>query len=319
MWKKEIVQEACRKFQGNADSLRFLGGFHQNVYEYERDGERFILKLIPVAQKDESQLNLELQWISYLRSNGVRLPEPVLSENGRPVETIIRLPIPCCIISYKKEKGEKIHASDPYVWNPRLLRRIGQTMGKIHSLSSRFSQRADIPAYEEWNEGEIFYRDFSFVDGWIADRFSLFLQKVRSFPRNSQSYGLIHNDFQPGGFLVDPHDQVILFDFKHIKYHFFTYEIATLLFHALEGFPEKNHETLKDSFIHSLMEGYFLEHHLEDGWQEQVDFFLEYRLFFLYISLLTLIPTEKLNHWQKEQLVRLKSRLEKRQFLVRTE
>lgn len=319
MWKKEIVQKACRKFQGNEESLRFLGGFYENIYEYERDGELFILKLIPIAKKDANQLDLELQWISYLRSNGVWVPEQIMSANGRPIETIIELPIPCCIISYKKEKGEKINASNPYAWNPRLLRRIGQTMGKIHSLSSRFTKRAAIPSYEEWNEGEIFYRDYSFVDGWIADRFSLFMQKIHTFPKTDQSYGLIHNDFQPGGFLVNQHDRVILFDFKHIKYHYFTYEIATLLFHALESFPEKDHESLKDSFLNSLMEGYFLEHHLEDSWREQVDFFLEYRLFFLYISLLTLIPTEKLSHKQKEQLLFLKKRLEKRRFLIRTE
>ncbi|MBA4603579.1 phosphotransferase enzyme family protein [Thermoactinomyces mirandus] len=309
MWKKEIVQDACRKFQGDEATLKLLGGFYKNVYEYERNGTPCILKLIPIAAKDRSQLYSELEWISYLRKNGIPIPEQVLSANSQAVETIIKLPLPFCIVSFKKGKGEKINTSSPDAWNPRLLRLIGKIMGKIHSLSTRFHAGETVPFFEEWNEGEVFYRDLSYIEGWITDLFNVFRQKINTLPQTEQSYGLIHNDFQPGGFLVDSNDNITLYDFSHVKYHFFTYDIATFLFHALESVPKEVQNTYKHLFLNAFMEGYILEHHLEKGWQEQIDLFLEYRNLFLYIYLMTSVPPEKLDNQKKEQLNLLKKRL----------
>ncbi|MGA8942512.1 MAG: phosphotransferase [Thermoactinomyces sp.] len=309
MWKKEIVQDACRKFQGDETTLELLGGFYKNVYQYKRSGTPCILKLIPVAAKDRSQLYSELEWVSYLRQNGIPIPDQILSGNGQAVETIVKLPLPFCIVSFKKEEGKKINTSNPDVWNPRLLRRIGQILGKMHSLSARFHARETVPLFEEWDEGEIFYRDVSCIDGWISDLFNVFRQKIKTFPQTEQSYGLIHNDFQPGSFLVDANDNVIIYDFSNVKYHYFTYDIATFLFHALESVPKEDQTTYKHLFLNTLMEGYFLEHHLEDGWQKQIDIFLEYRGLFLYIYLMTSVPPEKLDDTKKEQLNRLKKQL----------
>lgn len=311
MWKKEIVQDACRKFQGDEATLELLGGFYKNVYQYKRGKTPCILKLIPIAAKDRSQVYSELEWVSYLRTNGIPIPEQIMSASGQAVETIIKLPLPFCIVSFKKEKGEKINASNPDAWNPRLLRRIGQTMGKMHSLSNRFHARETVPFFEEWNEGEVFYRDLSYIDGWITDLFNVFRQKINAFPQTEQSYGLIHNDFQSGGFLLDPNDNVILYDFSHVKYHYFTYDIATLLFHALESVPKEDQTTYKHLFLNALMEGYILEHQLEEGWREQIDLFLEYRNLFLYIYLMTSVPPEKLDDQKKEQLSLLKKQLTK--------
>ncbi len=309
MWKKEIVQDACRKFQGDEATLKLLGGFYKNVYQYKRNGTPCILKLIPIAAKDRSQLYSELEWISYLRNNGIPIPEQILSASGQAVETIIKLPLPFCIISFKKEKGEKINTSNPDNLNPRLLRRIGQTMGKMHSLSSLFHARETVPFFEEWNEGEVFYRDLSYIDGWITDLFNVFRQKINTFPQTEQSYGLIHNDFQPGGLLLDSNNNVVLFDFSHVKYHYFTYDIATFLFHALESVSEEELSTYKYLFLNAFMEGYTVEHQLEEGWQKQIDFFLEYRNLFSYIYLMTSIPPEKLDEKKQKQLKLFKKQL----------
>lgn len=311
MWKKEFVQDACRKFQGDEATLKLLGGFYKNVYQYRRGKTPCILKLIPIAAKDRSQLYSELEWVSYLRANGIPIPEQILSASGQAVETIIKLPLPFCIVSFKKEKGEKINTSNPDVWNPRLLRRIGQTMGKFHSLSNRFHARETVPFFEEWNEGDVFYRDLSYIDDWVTDLFNVFRQKINALPQTEQSYGLIHNDFQPGGFLLDPNDNVILFDFSHVKYHYFTYDIATFLFHALESVPKDDQTTYKHLFLNALMEGYILEHQLGEGWREQIDLFLEYRNIFLYIYLMTCVPPEKLDDQKKGQLSQLKKQLTK--------
>lgn len=286
MWKKEIIEEACQKFQGTIRSLQLLGGFYDHVYEFERNGEACVLKLYPIASKDKSQLLSELKWVSFVRSNGIETPRPILSMRGQTVETIIQLPIPCCIISTRKASGKK---ADPSMteWNARLFRRWGQWMGKLHSLSPKFHEREWNPVFGDWNEGEIFHRDLTFIDRFIADRWVLLLNKIEAFPKTPQTFGLIHNDFTQNGFFITGSGNIMLYDFSKVKYHWFTYDIAVALYHALETVPEEEQENFKELFMQSFMEGYQLEHTLSDDWWEQVELFLEYRRLFLYLYLMS--------------------------------
>jgi Ser/Thr protein kinase RdoA (MazF antagonist) len=308
MWKKEIVEEACQRFQGTENSLRFLGGFYQNVYEYKRHGETCILKLIPMATKDKKQLHFEFEWVSYLRANGIPIPKPILSSRGQMVETIIRLPVPCCVFSFEKANGQKVNPSG-MEWSPRLFRRWGKVMGKMHFLSKHFADRASTPFFEEWNEGEIFHRDLSFVEGRIVDRFILFLQKISTFPKSPDTYGLIHNNLHQQNFLVDPTGNMILYDFSKVKYHFYTYDIAIALFHAMQTVPEPEQAQFKEWFLPPFMEGYLLEHKLDKSWREQVEFFLEYRQIFYYLYLMSYYSRDQIDKQTKQTLESLQSRL----------
>ena len=79
MWKKEIVKEACRKFEGDESSIRLIGGKYQHVFEFTRNNEPCILKLFPIAVKDQKILELELHWMSYLRDKKMKIPKTIPS------------------------------------------------------------------------------------------------------------------------------------------------------------------------------------------------------------------------------------------------
>lgn len=310
MWRAEIVKEACRRFKGTESSLRLLGGFYENVFEYERDGEACVLKLIPIAGKDRDLVYSEYQWVSYLRQQGINIPRQVLSTRGQTVEVIQRLPVPCCVISFKKASGKFVDEQNPAEWNAFLFRRWGQVMGKMHALSGQFHQRENVPLFEEWNEGEIFHRDLSFAEGAILDRWSTFVEKIETFPKNRRSYGLIHNDLHQRNFLLQGNGDFVLFDFDDVKYHWFTYDIAIALYHALTAVSSGKKENFKEQFLEAFMSGYLLEHQLEDGWKEQVNFFLEYRFIFSYLYLMTYLK-DQASESLKKALQEMRMKLER--------
>ncbi|MFC7441591.1 phosphotransferase enzyme family protein [Laceyella putida] len=311
MWKKELVEEACRRFKGTVESLKPLGGFYRNVFEYERDGEACVLKLMPIATKDKSQLHSELKWVNFLRSHGIAIPKQILSTRGQSIETIIELPIPCCAISFRKGVGKLLKATSINDWSPYVLRRMGQVMGKMHSISQRFLQQEQTTTFEEWDEGEIYYRDWSFIDRSIADRWSAMMQRVYQFPKSSRSYGLINNDFHHESILISSTGNPIVVDFNRVKYHWFTYDIAIVLFHALETIPEAEHEAFKQLFSQEFMSGYFLENILEDDWREQLDFFVEFRLYFVYLHLMIHLDRDFITDHQEERIKRYKERMDR--------
>ncbi|WP_164491578.1 phosphotransferase enzyme family protein [Staphylospora marina] len=303
------MEEAVRKFQGTESSIRFLGGYYRNVYEYERDGETCVIKLFPVAGRDRGRLLAELKWMSFLKSRGIPVPKNILSARGQSVETILRLPVPCYIVSFRKVNGKPVDPTHKSVWNSGLFRRWGNIMGQIHALSRNFLRREGTAAFDEWDEGELFHRDLSFIESRIVDRFSSMLQRIRTFPKSDRSYGLIHNDLHHRGFLLAGSGNLTPVDFGRVKRHFFTYDIAIALHHAMEETPEELRDSFREEFLRAFMEGYLLENELEDHWREQVDFFLEYRLFHHYLQRMACLDADRTDERELAHIREIRNRL----------
>lgn len=277
MWKKEILDEAVIQFSGDPESIQLLGGLHHNVYQFERKGKTAILKLIPFATKDRNLVHSELKWLSFLRKNGIRVPKSIRSRNGKVIEVINRLPVPTCVISFEKAEGITVEENLKELWNADFFRKWGQTMGRLHSLTKKFQKNHPELIFEEWNEGEIFYRDFSFIDPEIQRVWVKCINKIPTFEKNEETYGIIHNSFHHQNFLVTSTGDFILFNLNHCKYHWYTYDIAISLYHALELVPRRDQPNFVRMFLDVFAEGYQKEKVLSPNWQEQVFFFTMYR------------------------------------------
>ncbi|MXQ55988.1 phosphotransferase enzyme family protein [Shimazuella alba] len=309
MWKQDIVDEAVRRFHGTESSSICIGGFYQNVFQYERDGEEFILKLIPSANKDRNMLHSEMKWIQFLRKNGIQIPKNVLSKRGNTIEVIHSLPIPCCAISYEKAEGEKINNKETafFHWNDYLFTRWGQEMGKMHAISKKFHlQEVDTP-FDDWDQGEIYHRDLSTAPKLVQDRWIELRQKASTFTRNQKTYGLIHNEFSNRNFLLTKNRELIIFDLNHVKYHWYTYDIAIALYNALHYVSEYEQSSFKQEFLHKFMFGYFCENELEDDWEEKINFFLKFYTNFRYLYLHIYLHKESASKEKLEEFKRLEA------------
>lgn len=278
MWKKEIVQEACRKFEGEESSIRLVGGKYKHVFEFTRYDEPCILKLFPIAMKDQKILEYELHWMSYLRDKKLKVPESIPSVNGNRIELIPILPLPFCAVAFHKAEGEKIDINKAIYGNNHFFRLYGQLLGKLHFLSRRSPN--EYPLFDQWNEGEIYQIDFSLVDNHLLRKWFMYIDQIESFQKTENSYGLIHNDLHLNNFLMNKNKEFILYDFSKIKYHFYTYDIAITITHIIEKYEPEDRKQFLEHCLLAFMEGYLSESSLEEGWEEQIQFFLEfYELF----------------------------------------
>ncbi|WP_044641124.1 phosphotransferase enzyme family protein [Risungbinella massiliensis] len=309
MWKTEILEEAVLRFQGDPASISLLGGLHQNVYEYERNGEASILKLIPFATKDRNLVYSELQWIAFLRKNGLQVPTPMLSKRGSTIEVINRLPVPCCVISFPKSEGKLLHEHIETYWNPNFFKKWGQTMGKLHSLTPKFQKANTDLIFEEWNEGEVFYRDFSFIDPAIVEVWVKCINKVPHFEKTEESYGIIHNSFHHENFFITSAGDLLLFNLNHCKHHYFTYDIGTALFHSLKLVEQHEQPDFVKMFLSSFAEGYQQEKSLVRDWEEQVFFFTMYRQLMVNLKQAIFLQGGVLTKEQREELLAQKRNL----------
>ena len=282
MWKKELVKEACRKFEGEESSIRLIGGKYQHVFEFTRHNEPCILKLFPIAVKDQKILELELHWMSYLRDKNIKIPESIPSQNGNLIELIPVLPLPFCAVAFQKAEGEKIDINKTIYGNNHFFRMYGQLLGKLHFLSRR--SQTEYSLFDQWNEGEIYQIDFSLVDHHILNKWFMYIEQIESFPQTADSYGLIHNDLHLNNFLITKNKEFVLYDFSRTKYHWYTYDIAITIFHIIEKYEPEDKQQFLEHCLLSFMEGYLSESSLDEGWEEQIQFFLDFYEVFVQIE-----------------------------------
>ena len=276
MWIQRNVAEACERFRGDKETLTLIGGVHRHVYSYKLGEQTYILKLYPVASKDPLLIETELKWMQFLQENQVPTPKPIKSRNDKYIELVTLAPIPFFAVSFQQVEGNKIQL-DQVSNHEQLFREFGKLMGKIHHLSQKFP--IDQLPLDEWNEGELYHRDFSYVEQGLLKKWEIFFEKINEMPRSKQSYGLILNDLHLDNCLLTKQQQFILYDFSKIKKHWYTYDIAIAL-HYLHSELETSREELFTNYLLSFIEGYLQENQLEEGSHEQIEFFMHFRELF---------------------------------------
>ncbi len=103
---------------------------------------------------------------------------------------------------------------------------------------------------------------------------------LRTLPRDTASYGLIHQDAHGSNFFVDEAGAITLFDFDECAYSWYANDIAIALFYNVmdaDDWPAFTRE-----FMTHLLQGYGQAHRLESRWLQEIPHFLKAREIELY-------------------------------------
>ena len=105
------------------------------------------------------------------------------------------------------------------------------------------------------------------------------LGELKSLPRDKDSFGLIHGDFNDGNFTVDyANGNITVFDFDDSCHFWFMYEIASAWEGGIgramfRGLSER--KSFMKHYMEQVMEGYNRENSLSDEWLERLPLFIK--------------------------------------------
>ncbi|WP_067730785.1 phosphotransferase enzyme family protein, partial [Oceanobacillus damuensis] len=235
-----ILSKGATLFNGDVRELKLVGGFSNNVFECNRNGEIFILKFYLSTKYKKESVKAELDWISYLHKSGVNVTAPLPSINGKKME-IIRgnNNEECYVLAFEKANGAFIDTSNTDKWNEKFFYNWGKTLGKLHSLSKTYKPSGESIKKQEWNKGLLFTSKIDGISKVVAEKWNTFISDSNKLPKDIHSYGMIHNDLHQKNFYLDDED-IILFDFGDCEYNWFVYDIAIVIYHALQTIDENN-------------------------------------------------------------------------------
>ena len=253
------------------------------VYQYERDGQPLILRITCRPDRTMELIRAELHFVEYLAEGGVRVARPISSENGNLLEVIHAADMPFIAVSFTRGRGMRV-PDNGYRYRDdapieEYFQNWGQVLGQMHRLAKTYQPPSESVSRPEWHTWE-YYKGFPYGERLpvIAQKYDQLIAELNALPKDVDSYGLIHNDFNDGNFTVDYNNgDITVFDFDDSCYFWFMYDLAC----AWEGgigrtmfSPLKDRREFMDHYMEQVMLGYTRENSLSDEWLARLPLFL---------------------------------------------
>ena len=244
-----------------------------------------ILKAMASTSGATDALQARLDWMHYLRQNGMNVPALIESARGNMLEGVELAGTFYTAYAYEKIP---ITAESHINWNDAAMPpRLGEVMGRMHRLSRSYRPKPGRPHLVHiegadllWHPEEAFHPSQAAVFAPIAR----LRDTIVRLPKDADNYGIIHDDLHTGNvFYVN--DRLAVLDFDCCHYSWFAADISSALLFRVWIAPEK--ESRKEeaaSFLKGVAQGYLTQNELPPGWIEMLPRFLKLREILLFWS-----------------------------------
>ena len=272
------------------------------IYPFQSKGKSRLLRFAPVSEKDQNNIEAELEFIRYLHSNEFPALRTVLSNDAEELVTAGTPWGEYHAAVFDRVPGKQMGELD---LEEGLLFQFGKTLGKLHQLSSMF-----VPAKKRWSYEEV----LSWVGSILSEfqnqdparRETELLQKAFSrIPKNKDTYGLVHYDFELDNVFYDEATSLCnVIDFDDAMYHWYVMDIEQTLDSIKEAITPTRHKRGRECFL----DGYKSEYPIDDELLHLLPLFRRFAGLYSYTRILR-ASAEKWNN-EPEWLVELRGMLD---------
>jgi len=248
-----------------------IGNGYYNEVFFDPDTKQ----VFRVSSEDKKEISVkqELEWVNYLYLNGVPVPRLLKVEKWEGK----------LVIAMEYIEGESMDVTNPSHWNPEVFQKIGKILGKMHALSKKYNKvLISRPRWTRNNPDVYGINDF--LSPEMKKTYYYWLSKLNDFETTEDNFGLIHNDFHQGNFIIRNNGNLTVIDFDDCSYNWFAQDFAVLFYHAYwqqNSFNGLN-ENFTSQFFSNLVFGYKKENNLPVEILKQIPIFLKLREIYLY-------------------------------------
>ena len=261
---------ASELYEFNKNTLNKIDGFENLIYSFEKNASKYILRVSHHDHKSADEIIAELEFIDYLSINDAKAVTPIFSVNKKLVEELE----PCgFIISCFEFASGRRPAKDDV--NEEFLKEYGRVIARMHVLAKTYKP---LKRRAEWDDDKLFEIAHKYLpeeSKGLIRSFEILKERLSNYPKDKDSYGLIHTDMHMGNFFISDDNEFEVFDFDDSAYKWFVSDIAIVLFYVIWFDPDNYDRT--DFIMKHFMSGYREINKLSDFWFEKFDEFLKLR------------------------------------------
>jgi len=298
MYDHKTIINFAKHFATRVDDFESKTGGHNNLYIVE-GSNHFALRVTPVSHRNMDEVKSEIDFMLYLKSNGVALAKPTRGLDGQYCYQTIVDDEEIILSAFEVAIGEDFWGRTEH---PERLFAIGQTLGQMHRLSKDYMP-VGVQPRRQWNENPHFKKAesiFSRYDKRLSDVFAKYMQRMAGLSKDRDSFGLIHGDYLLVNYFFNQ-NEITVFDFDECEYAWFVSDIAACMLHYLiGGTPALIASRAKDAeeWFSLIMQGYLTENELAIEQIKNIDLFFKMREYNL-LSYNLERQSEGFNEWQQ--------------------
>lgn len=297
--------------KGLDEYLKYFRISSNAVYPFAMQGKRCFLRLAPVEEKKEQNLQGELEFLEYLQKNGYPAMRPILAKNG---SALLKLDTEWGQYYASVFEGVPGNCIEDTDYSAEIMISYGKALGKLHRLSMVYK-----PVHKKWSSEEALewirevLIEYRAPEGMLRE-WEMVRKELTALERASENYGLVHYDFEPDNVFYDESSGMChAIDFEDGMYHFFLVDIEQVL-------DALSEELEGDAFLRAkayFLQGYRSEKTLEPDFEEKLSLMRWFCNLYSYARL-THCLSEEVSE-APEWMVKLRGVLErKKAFLERT-
>lgn len=284
--ERDVLEPAARLFGTSKEQLSKFDDYEgcaNLVYQFTHSDQPHVLRISYRSDRPMELIQAELHFVNYLADNGMRVSRPIPSEAGNWVEAIPAAGIPFMAVAFVKGRGIRV-PDNGYRYREGVpieeyFQNWGAALGQLHRLTKTYQPQSESVRRPDWFTWE-YYSGFPYGERLpvIQKKYDGLIAELHALPKDVDSYGLIHNDFNDGNFTVDyDNGDITVFDFDDSCYFWFMYDIAC----AWEGGigrtrsrPLAERRDFMDRYMEQVMTGYNRENTLSGKWLDRLPLFL---------------------------------------------
>ena len=266
------------------------------------------MKITHTIRRSPSYILGELEFVNYLKSQGVSTSTAIPSMEGQFVEIIDGKAGKFLAYVFEKAQGTLVGREN---WNPDLFHNWGRLMGRIHLLSKDFQISNESFQRQQWHEEETLNVE-KYVpksESVVHQKALILLERLHALPRDRDSYGLTHGDLHHRNFFWRD-GAISPFDFDDCEYSWFASDIAIALYYAAHHdmsssvvpWTDMDRATFVPYFLEHFTSGYLSQNDLDPTWFTYIPDFLMLRAIIMYVIGLQLGDARELSEQHRAKL-----------------
>ncbi len=258
------------------------------VYTCEKEGaDAKILRIAFLNDRSREDFLGEVEYIRYLFKHGGSVSDVVNSQKGNLLEEITNNNHTFFICLFQKAKGKMLVENNyryregvpitEYYYN------CGKILGKLHQLSKGYSPVHSRYSFFDKYNAEYIEKLIPDSLPFLKEKLLGLLKTLKGLDRNSDSFGMVHFDYNDGNYSIDfETGQITVYDFDNSCYCWYIFDLAGLWTHGV-GWIQFEPDTGKrkefmDNYFETVLEGYKSETEIENLMLDKLALFIQVTL-----------------------------------------
>ena len=273
----ELIETAAL-WRAAPESLTHVRDGANSVYELRADSSRFFLRVTSSRHRSRDQIDAELEFLRFLACRGVAVTRPEVSVRGEWIETLRTEPRRYAVL-FGAAPGRHFEFFSSDI-DRALFHAWGSTMGALHAASREFVPcGAKRPDWSVQDTTSCDPQEIPLAEHAARLEHEHLMRWLESVPVTTESWGVIHGDFERTNFVLDEGGALHVYDFDDACYHWYVADIANALWVFRNALSSD-----RAQFLAWFLHGYREHCTIDVDVREHVSWFVRVRTLSLFIN-----------------------------------